>query len=39
LSRERFGKIAIIVTVEAENADLVTKEATGFVIGPFVIII
>jgi len=34
-----FGKINIIVTAEAENADLVTKEATGFVLGPFVLII
>jgi len=34
-----FGKIDIIVTAEAENADLVTKEATGFVLGPFVLII
>jgi len=33
-----FGQIAIIVTAEAENADLVTEEATGFVIGPFVFI-
>jgi hypothetical protein len=34
-----FGQIDIIVTAEAENADLVTKEATGFVLGPIVIII
>ena len=34
-----FGKINIIVTAEAENADLVTEEATGFVLGPFVLII
>jgi hypothetical protein len=34
-----FGKIDIIVTAEAENADLVTEEATGFVLGPFVLII
>ena len=33
-----FGKIAIVVTAEAENADLVTEETTGFVIGPFVLI-
>ena len=33
-----FGKIDIIVTAEAENADLVTKEATGFVLGPFILI-
>ena len=33
-----FGKINIIVTAEAENADLVTEEATGFVLGPFILI-
>ena len=34
-----FGKINIIVTAQAENADLVTEEATGFVLGPFILII
>ena len=34
-----FGQVAIIVTAEAANADLVTEEATGFVLGPFVLII
>lgn len=33
-----LGQISIVVTAEAENADLVTEEATGFVIGPFVFI-
>ena len=33
-----FGRIDIIVTAEAENADLITEESTGFVLGPFVII-
>ena len=33
-----LGKIDIIVTAEAENADLVTEEITGFVLGPFVLI-
>jgi len=34
-----FGPITIVVTAEAVNADLVTKEVNGFVLGPFVIII
>ena len=34
-----FGRIAIVVTAEAANADLVTAEATGFVLGPFVLVI
>lgn len=33
-----FGNIDVIVNAEAENADLVTKEVTGFVIGPFILI-
>lgn len=33
-----FGSIDVIVTAEAENAELVTKETTGFVIGPYIII-
>ena len=33
-----FGKIDIIVTAKADNADLVTKEANGFVLGPFALI-
>lgn len=33
-----FGQVDIIVTAEAENADLVTREATGFVLGPCIII-
>jgi len=34
-----FGQIAINVTAEAENADLVKEEAKGFMFGPFVLII
>ena len=34
-----FGQIDIVVTAEAANADLVTAESTGFVLGPFVIVI
>jgi hypothetical protein len=34
-----FGRIAIIVTAEAENADLVTEEVDGFVLGPICLII
>jgi len=33
-----LGGIKITVTVEANNVDKVTKEETGFVLGPFVII-
>ena len=33
-----FGQIIIIVTAQAENADLVREETTGFVLGPFLII-
>jgi hypothetical protein len=33
----RIGNIAIGVTAEASNADQVTKHATGFLIGPFVL--
>ncbi len=33
----RFGKILITVTADASNADQVTKHATGFLIGPFVL--
>jgi hypothetical protein len=33
----RFGKILITVTVDASNADQVTKHANGFLIGPFVL--
>ena len=33
-----FGKIDIIVTAEAYNADLVTIETDGFVLGPLVLI-
>jgi len=31
-----FGRVEITIYVEAANADIVTKEATGFVLGPFV---
>ena len=34
-----FGPITVVVTAKADNADLVTKEANGFVLGPFVLII
>lgn len=34
-----YGRIAIIVTAEAENADLVTQEASGVMFGPLVLII
>ena len=34
-----FGPITVVVTAEADNADLVTKEVNGFVLGPFVLII
>jgi hypothetical protein len=33
-----FGKIDIIVTAEADNADLVSIETNGFVLGPLVLI-
>ena len=33
----RFGKIHITVTADASNADQVTKHATGFLLGPFVL--
>ena len=33
-----FGLIDIIVTAEADNADKVTRETNGFVIGPLVLI-
>ncbi len=33
-----FGKITIRVTAYADNADLVSKEKEGYVIGPFVIV-
>lgn len=33
-----FGQVDIIVTAEADNADLVTREVTGFVLGPYIII-
>jgi hypothetical protein len=33
-----FGKIDIIVTAEADNADLVTIETNGFFLGPLVLI-
>ena len=33
-----YGRIAIIVTAEADNADLVTIETNGFVLGPLVLI-
>jgi hypothetical protein len=32
-----LGKIAIKVTATADNADPVSKEATGFILGPFVL--
>ena len=34
-----FGQIDIVVTAEAENADLITEETTGFVFGPLILII
>jgi hypothetical protein len=33
-----FGTIDIIVTAEADNADLVSTETNGFVLGPLVLI-
>ena len=33
-----FGQVNIEVTAEASNADLVSEEVNGFVIGPFVLI-
>ena len=33
-----FGKIDIIVTAEADNADIISIETNGFVIGPLVLI-
>jgi hypothetical protein len=33
-----FGKIDIIVTAEADNADLVSIQTNGFVIGPLILI-
>ena len=33
-----FGQIYIVVTAEADNADLVSKEVNGFVLGPLVLI-
>ena len=33
-----FGPLSIVVTARAANADLVTKETTGFILGPIVII-
>jgi aminopeptidase YwaD len=33
----RFGKLLITVTASASNAEQVTKHATGFLIGPFVL--
>jgi len=33
-----FGGIKITVTVEADHVDTVTKEATGFVVGPFIVV-
>lgn len=34
-----FGPISIVVTAESDNADLVSMETNGFVIGPLVIVI
>jgi hypothetical protein len=33
-----FGSIDVTVTASAENADLVSQEITGFIIGPFIIL-
>ena len=33
-----FGSIDVTVTASAENADLVSQEVTGFIIGPFIIL-
>ena len=33
----RFGRITITVVADASNTDQVTKQATGFVLGPFVL--
>jgi len=33
----RIGNIEILVTAEASNADQVTRQATGFLLGPFVL--
>ena len=33
-----FGQIDIVVTAEADNADLVSVETNGFVLGPLVLI-
>ena len=33
-----FGGIKITVTVVADHVDMVTKETTGFVVGPFVLV-
>jgi hypothetical protein len=32
-----FGRITITVVADASNTDQVTKQATGFVLGPFVL--
>jgi len=34
-----FGPISIVVTAEADNADFLSMETNGFVLGPFIIII